>query len=185
MQISFHKIQRCSECGEQGQFVKNITVKHIVKKDISKDLNDEDFHLCRNPSCIVGYYNTDTNVIVNKDDFKRPIWLKEGSNPVIACYCGNIKDDDIIKAVVETDLTELQPIMIYLHGSIGDKCQVTNPTGHCCTAFFKETIAKGLTIKETLKEYGDLKVDSKEVPKEVYDKLKELEKAKDAKLKTI
>ena len=179
MQISFHKIQRCPECEEQGQFVKNITVKHIVKKDMKDTVGEHDCHLCRNPSCDVGYYNTDEKIVIKKDSFKRPIWLKEGSDPVIACYCGNIKEEDILKTVIETELTELQPIMIYLHGSIGCDCQKTNPTGHCCTAFFKSTIEKGLAIKETLIKYGSLAIDSKEVPEEVFKKIEELNSKKE------
>ncbi len=171
--FSLHKIHRCPECGEHGLFVKNITVTHVVKKKAAEGLTDADYHLCRNPVCNVGYYNTDIDSTIMKDDFKRPIWLKEGSDPVVACYCTNIKESDIIKTVIETELTELQPVMIYLHGSIGKKCQFTNPTGQCCTAFFKETIQKGLEIKKVLAEYGDLKINSKKVDDEVFKKVAE------------
>lgn len=174
MQIAFYKIQRCPECGEQGQFVKNITAKHLVKKNKVNDIGENDCYFCRTPSCGVGYFNTDHGIKILKDDFKRPIWLKDGSDPVIACYCTNIKEDDIIKTVVETDLTELQPIMLYLHGSIGDKCQFTNPTGHCCTAFFNECIEKGIEIKGYLKKYGGLNLDSKKVLNDMKKKLDEM-----------
>lgn len=155
----------CPKCGEVGQSVKNITVSHVVKADKRQHIGKADFHLCKTPHCEIGYFNRNEEVTIHKDDFKRPIWFKDGADPVYACYCLSITEEEVIKAVVETDLTDMKEVMVYLRGSLRSNCHLTNPNGLCCTQPFNDMIKKGLEIKDTLFKYDDLSVDSVQVDK--------------------
>lgn len=150
----------CPECGEIGQTVKNITVSHVVKAEKREVAGKLDFHLCKSPKCEIGYFNQAEGQTIHKDDLKRPVWFKDGADPVYGCYCLSITEDEVIKAVVETNLTEMKEVMLYLRGSLGSHCQKTNPAGHCCTQAFNEMIKKGLDIKAILFKYDELSVDS-------------------------
>lgn len=159
MQI-LQKIDKCPVCGQPGQKVKNDTILYIVKKEVKERVGERDFSICRNPECETGYYNNDVNEVISKDDFKRPIWFKKGSDPVIICYCKNIKEDEIIDTVIRTGLEDINQITFFLKNSLGDKCKINNPTGHCCTGAFRDTIKKGLIKREEAVKSGDKLVDS-------------------------
>ncbi|MDY0133110.1 MAG: (2Fe-2S)-binding protein [Desulforegulaceae bacterium] len=169
MQI-LQKIDKCPDCGEPGQKIKNETVLFAVKKSFKEKIGKKDFSLCRNPDCETGYFNNDINTKIHKNDFKRPIWFKTGADPVIICYCKNIKEEDIIKTVVKTGLDEINKITFYLKNSLGENCRINNPTGHCCSGAFKDTIKKGLLKREELSKTGDKSLDSVKIS------LKELDK---------
>lgn len=156
----------CPHCGEAGRPVSFETVSHVVKT-VKKPQAADDFHLCNNPSCEVGYFGHGGDVIVHKDDFKRPIWFKEGADPVYACYCKSITEDEVIRTVAETGLTDMKEIMLHLRGSLGSNCRKTNPAGHCCTQAFNAMIAKGVVVREALTKAPDLVVDSKSVDKKI------------------
>lgn len=153
-------IDKCPVCGKVGQKVKNDTVLAIVKRDIKPRIKDRDFTFCRNPHCEAGYYNNELNEVVHKDDFKRQIWLKADSDPVIICYCRNIKENEIIDAVIKTGLDTIERISLFVKNSLAKNCKVNNPTGHCCTSSFKDTIKKGMLKREELLKKGDSIVDS-------------------------
>lgn len=155
----------CPKCDEVGPPVASLTVRHIVKRDLKERISGSNYHLCNSPHCEVGYFNRDTDEIIHKNDFKRPIWFKEGANPAYACYCLSITEEEVIKAVIETDLTDLTEISLYLRGRIGSHCHVTNPSGHCCSDAFDSMISKGLGIKETLSKYDHLAIDSVQIEK--------------------
>jgi len=173
MQI-LQNIEKCPECGEPGQKIKNDTALSAVKKDLRDKIGDKDFSLCRNPYCETGYFNNDINTKIHKDDFRRPIWFKEGSDPVIICYCKNIKEEDIIETVVKTGLEEINQITYYLKNSLGENCRINNPTGHCCSGTFRDTIKKGFLKRDELagtddKNVDSVKVDLKELDKKIAD----------------
>lgn len=160
-----HNMNICPKCNQSGQPVTNHTATHIVKAAVKDSIGSADVHLCQTPHCNVGYFNNAERILIDKSDFKRPIWFKEGAEPVYACYCKSITEDEILKTVVETNLNDMQSIMLFLRGSLGSQCRVTNPAGHCCSEAFNQMIEKGMKIKRTLLEYAHLAVDSKQVDK--------------------
>jgi len=157
----------CPQCGEAGQPVANVTATHIVKPAKKPEVGEYDVHLCKNPHCAVGYFNREQQMTIDKEDFRKPIWFKEGADPVYACYCKSITEGEVIRTVVESGLTDMKEIMLHLRGSLGSNCRKTNPAGHCCTQAFNEMIAKGVVVREALTKTPDLVVDSKAVDKNV------------------
>ena len=138
------KKETCPVCGEDGVFVANETVTHVVKREFKEVGADGDFHLCLNPACDTGYYCIGKDVVIGKEGFKRPLGFKEGADPKIICYCANLKEQEIVDAVVETGLSEMKEVILHLKGRFEKVCKHTSPTGHCCTRNFKATIEKGL-----------------------------------------
>ncbi|NPD87755.1 MAG: hypothetical protein HGN29_03480 [Asgard group archaeon] len=143
--------QKCPQCGTEGQLVKNFTVRRIVNKKIKDKIADADFFLCKNPQCEIGYYNNEVQKTVHKSEFKKPLWYKVGADPIYACYCTNITEDDIVRTVIETGLRDMRHIMFYLKGRFGNTCRYKNPQGICCVDTFNSMIVKGLRIKQNRK----------------------------------
>ncbi len=142
------KKEICPTCGREGVYVAKETVEHVVKRHLKETVNTGDFHLCMTPKCPTGYYSLQQKVVIHKDEFKRPIGFKTGSDPVIICYCANIKEQEIIDTVMETGLSDMKEIIIHLRGRMEKVCKHTSPTGHCCTRNFKAVIQKGIEKKK-------------------------------------
>lgn len=70
-----HFSQVCPICKHQGMLVKNFTVKHIVLDEYLSQVGNEDYFLCTNPECDVGYYKGEN--VFYKYQLKVPIWLKK------------------------------------------------------------------------------------------------------------
>ncbi|MHA1954140.1 MAG: hypothetical protein ACW96U_09380, partial [Candidatus Heimdallarchaeaceae archaeon] len=98
-----------------------------------------------------GYFNNETRKTVHISELKRPLWYKEGADPIYACYCTNITEDDIVRTVIETGLRDMRHIMFYLKGRFGNACKYKNPLGICCIDTFNSMIVKGLRIKQNRK----------------------------------
>lgn len=151
----------CPVCGTKGKIVSNFTVKHVLKKDMRDQIRDEDYHLCMDENCDVTYYNNDIDKTFVKSDLIKDIWFKKDADPKMACYCNRITEEDVIKTVVETNLSTMQDIIIHVKGKIQSNCKMLNPEGHCCTDAFNKMIKKANDIKKILIKYKDLKIDSK------------------------
>lgn len=153
---------KCPKCGTEGQLVSNFTVKRIVNKEIKDKIADADFYLCMDSRCVIGYFNNEVQKTIHMSDFKRPLWYKEGADPIYACYCTSITEEDIVKTVIETGLRNMRHIMFYLKGRFGNTCRYKNPLGICCVDTFNSMIVKGLRIKQNRKIPEELNPSLKE-----------------------
>ncbi len=98
-----------------------------------------------NPACKVAYFTEDS--FFDKTALDAPLWYKNDANPKYACYCRKITQEEVAKAVMETDLAEAEDIMYHLRGEVESNCKINNPTGHCCHPVFNEVIAKAFEAK--------------------------------------
>lgn len=145
--ISYVKDQNvCPICKEQGILVKNFTVKHIVKEDYLSDIGEDDFYLCTNSFCDVGYYNH--KKIIYEEHLKVPIWLKKDANPKYACYCSKVTFDDIFDAVLKKGAMTLNDVVSITNAMKNSSCSINNPTGNCCYDVIKEIYKKALEKKK-------------------------------------
>ena len=151
----------CPYCGVQGLFVKNNTVRHVVKESGRGELGLEDYYLCLEANCPSGYFNNELNKTILLDHFKRPVWFKSGADPLYDCYCKSITEDEVVTTVVETGLSDRKAISTYLKGGVGDNCEITSPLGKCCSDGFNLMVRNGLTVKFVLEQYSHLKPNSK------------------------
>jgi bacterioferritin-associated ferredoxin len=134
----------CPVCQKEGNLVKNVTVRHLVKKELAGKAGQCDYRICMNEKCDVAYYSEDLSIIFEKEDLKVPLWYKEDASPRYACYCSRITEEDVIRAVREQKITEMNAIRKYYDPEAKCQCNVKNPTGKCCTNAFNSFIKKAL-----------------------------------------
>ncbi|MDW7733033.1 MAG: (2Fe-2S)-binding protein [Methanolobus sp.] len=135
----------CPVCRQAGIRVRNVTVRHLVKKELIERAGQSDYRICMNEKCDVAYYNENLSIIFEKKDLKVPLWFKLDADPRYACYCSRITEEDVIKAVREQELTDMAAIRKFYDPEGKCQCNVKNPTGRCCTDAFNEFIRKALT----------------------------------------
>jgi bacterioferritin-associated ferredoxin len=140
----------CPLCKETGQHVKNITVKHLIKQELIDRIGAEDYFLCMNSICDVAYYSA-TGTGFKKRDIKIPLWFKDDAKPKYVCYCSEITEEQVIKAVIEQDMTDMATIRQLYDPGAKCQCHLKNPTGKCCSEVFSRAIDKGKTLKTTEK----------------------------------
>ncbi|WP_319508691.1 (2Fe-2S)-binding protein [uncultured Methanolobus sp.] len=136
----------CPVCKKAGMPVKNVTVRHIVKKEQMERVGKGDYHLCMDPECDVAYYD-ENGTIFDKDNIRVPLWFKKDVNPKYACYCSRITENDVIKAVMEQGMQDIGTIREFYDKGAKCQCKVRNPTGNCCSKVFNAAIRKGLELK--------------------------------------
>ncbi|MDF1540391.1 MAG: hypothetical protein P1Q69_15960 [Candidatus Thorarchaeota archaeon] len=73
-----NQLDRCPICGERGVSVPYKTVTRIVNQDARKLVAEDNYFLCMDSRCDVGYFNSEKETI-DKSMFKRPIWFKRGA----------------------------------------------------------------------------------------------------------
>jgi len=141
----------CPACGETGELVKNITVKHMVLDKIKEQVGDSDYYLCMNETCSVVYFNQESDIKFNKNEVKEPIWFKNDANPKYVCYCNKVTEEQILEAVITKDAKNMKDIINLTGAMKNGKCEINNPLGKCCSPIIQEAIKKGLAIKENSK----------------------------------
>ena len=147
---------KCPTCGKEGQKVANFTVQRFVQKEFRKYVVEDDFYLCMEAKCEVGYFNNEIEKIVLSKNLKRPLWYKEDAESRLICHCTIITEEDIIKTVIETDLKNMRHIMFYLKERFSNACGSMNPLGKCCVTTFNEVITKARRIKQNIHIQSEL-----------------------------
>lgn len=134
----------CSLCRKEGMHIENITVRHLLRKEMEDKAGQEDYWLCMNERCAAVYYNDKTGTIFEKDDIDVPVWFKDDADPRYACYCSRITDEDVTRAVKEQRITDMTAIRKFYDPDAKSQCKIKNPTGRCCSPVFKEIIKKAM-----------------------------------------
>ena len=141
-------IQVCPDCGTEGNHIPEKAVKANLKKEYLKSITEKEIYLCQDPNCRTSYYSKDYSLKYTISDLKKPLWYKKGSDPVIACYCNNITEAQVVSAVEKYNLTSWQDIVLHYQEKTLCACRKLNPSGVCCTDFFYSI------INNTLKTLG-------------------------------
>ncbi len=135
------KVPLCPKCSQSGQLVPNSVFKSNLKVENFKKVNLEiENYICQNPTCNVAYYNSETTI--DKSELKRELWFKNGSKRKVICYCNNIDKDQIKESVTQHNQTTWEEITSHYRKTVIEKCEILNPTGHCCREKFNEVINK-------------------------------------------
>lgn len=147
---------KCPNCGDEGQKVANFTVQRFVQKEFKEYVVDDDYYLCMEAKCEVGYFNNDVGKSVLSKNLKRSLWYKEDAESKLICHCTKITEEDIIQTVIETGLKNMRHIMFYLRGRFSNACGSMNPLGKCCVTTFNEIITKARRIKQNIRIQSEL-----------------------------
>ncbi len=135
----------CPECGSKGNLVPEKAVKANLKKEFNQEIKNINMFLCPDNECTTSYYSEENNLRFSLTDLKKPLWYKKNSDPVIACYCNNITENQVIEAVKNYNLTSWQDIVLHYQEKTLCLCKKINPSGVCCTEFFYSVVNKTLT----------------------------------------
>ncbi len=134
----------CPECGISGNQVPERAVKANLRKEVSLSIKGSGIYLCTDGECGVSYFSEDYSLKFDLSDLRKPLWYKKSADPVIACYCNNITEEQVVTAVEKHDLKSWQEIVLHYQKKSLCLCKKLNPTGKCCTDFFYSVINKTL-----------------------------------------
>ena len=164
----------CPQCEQPGMPVPLETVKHQVKTKYRSYVDDLEYSLCMHKDCKTAYFAHNSKNVLDHSLLKRPLWYKSYSEKILLCYCLNITENEVIRTVVETGLTESDLIMMHLRGRFGWQCKITNPTGKCCSDEFQAGIELGIKVRNNILISGILAADIAPVDREALQKASDL-----------
>ncbi len=147
---TLHKIEKnnlCPVCNKQGELVKNITVKHMIIDELTKQVGSNDYFLCMSEECDITYFNTEADVKFNSQQVKVPMWFKKNANPKYVCYCSKVTEEQVINAVVKDGASNMKDVLKITGAMRNSQCQKNNPLGKCCHQVIQDAIDKGLSMK--------------------------------------
>lgn len=120
----------------------------MVKEKLINQIIHEKYYLCKNKKCKVGYFNKESNFLINKNELKVPLWFKEDADPKYICYCSRVTEKDIISAVKNKGAKNIKDVINITGAMENCNCEVNHPTGNCCSNIFKNTVDKILNSKK-------------------------------------
>ena len=131
---------KCPVCGDAGKLVKNVTVRHLVKKEFGEAINDLDFAICMSENCNTVYFSINEHVIIEKNQVREAIWYKKDADPKYACYCNKVTFDQIKEAVRIIGDKNMSKVINYTGAMKSCHCEISNPLGICCHETIKQAI---------------------------------------------
>jgi len=118
----------------------------MIVVDLLSEVTDADYFLCTNEKCDIAYYSSCSDLQIKKEQIKMPIWFKEDANPKYICYCNQVTEENIVKAVRNEGAENIKDIIKLTGAMKNGKCEVNHPTGKCCSPLIQEVINKALEI---------------------------------------
>lgn len=135
-------MRKCPECGRTGHEVEKITVANHVK-ETCWPLGDREFFICETPGCEVIYFSSDLSRIFRRSDVKTRVTFKEKDPPRPLCYCKQVTEEDVLRAI-ESGASTLEDVKRMTGIGGGGYCKITNPGGRCCSRNYKPFIEEAL-----------------------------------------
>jgi bacterioferritin-associated ferredoxin len=132
----------CPNCKKKGMWVEKITVANHAKESCWP-LGDEKYSICENPDCDVVYFTTSGSRLLRKSDVKTRVTFKEKNAPRPLCYCKQVTEEDVIKAIGNGART-FEEVKLATGIGGGGQCTITNPAGRCCSRNYKPFIEREL-----------------------------------------
>ena len=109
--------------------VSNKTIFHHLKSPWKRELNQEQYYFCSDPDCEVTYFGLKGSII-NKNEVRTIIGVKEKSDDTLICYCFGVS---------KTEAKKHSDIKRFVTQQTKEKncaCDVRNPSGRCCLKDF-------------------------------------------------
>ena len=132
----------CPICNNLGQSVPFETVKSMVRVNIPAE---GEFGVCLTADCDVVYFSSDA--IFRQADVEVPIAWKKGANPKYVCYCNQVTEEEIVRAVVENKAKTVGDVAKATGAMKNGKCLINNPKGACCHKDIENVIQQALESK--------------------------------------
>jgi len=137
----------CPKCGRLGLEVDKITVAAHAK-EAQWPLGDGQYLHCPAIGCEVIYFTADGRVL-RKEDVKSRVTFKEKESPRPLCYCKQVTEEDVLKAI-DNGACTFEEVMKATGIGGGGHCKITNPAGRCCSRNYRpfiedELVKRGLS----------------------------------------
>lgn len=132
----------CPSCKKEGLEVEKITVANHARESCWP-LGDEAYSICEDPDCEVVYFTSSGGRVLKKADVKTRVTFKEKSAPRPLCYCKQVTEEDVIRAI-ENGARTFEEVRKATGIGGGGHCKVTNPSGRCCSRHYKPFIEQEL-----------------------------------------
>jgi bacterioferritin-associated ferredoxin len=135
----------CPVCKKAGLVVEKITVANHVKESCWP-LGEGKYSICENPDCDVVYFTSSKGRTLRTADVKTRVTFKEKESPKPLCYCKQVTEEDVVKAI-ENGATTLEEVLEGTGIGGGGHCKIANPFGRCCSRNYKPFIQNELKKK--------------------------------------
>lgn len=135
----------CPVCRKAGIGVDKMTVANHAKESCWP-LGDAKYSICENPDCDVVYFTTSKGRTLRKIDVKTRVTFKEKDSPRPLCYCKQVTEEDVVRAI-EAGATTFDEVMESTAIGGGGQCKITNPAGRCCSRNYRPFIENELKKK--------------------------------------
>jgi len=122
--------------------VEKITVAAHTK-EAQWPLGDDQYSHCPTPSCDTVYF-TAAGRVLRRADVKTRVTFKERSSPRPLCYCKQVTEEDVIRAI-DNGARTLEAVKRVTGIGGGGHCKVTNPAGRCCSRNYGPFVEAELT----------------------------------------
>lgn len=119
-------------CPVNGNTYNNVSLKtimHHIQKPWQLKTVVENYYFCNDPSCDVVYFGEDDSVI-NKDELRTSVGIKESSTESTICYCFGVS---------KKEFSQDKSVKDFVIHQTKDKmcdCEIRNPSGKCCLKDF-------------------------------------------------
>jgi len=114
-----------NECGE----VPYKTILHHLKTPWNRTLKEQIYYFCSDPDCDIVYFTYD-NFIINKNQLRIKVGVKEHADDALICYCF-----DVSRATAQTN-KQVKAFVIEQTKKSLCSCTTRNPSGKCCLKDF-------------------------------------------------
>jgi bacterioferritin-associated ferredoxin len=132
----------CPLCKNEGLEVEKITVANHAKESCWP-LGEENYSFCESPDCEVIYFTGSGSRTLKKGDVKTRVTFKEKSSPRPLCYCKQVTEEDVVRAI-DNGAKTFEQVRQATNIGGGGHCKITNPAGRCCSRNYKPFIEKEL-----------------------------------------
>jgi hypothetical protein len=158
---------RCPLCGEAGQRIATLTLKHIVEPEFLEAVTKPGFQFCRAATCDVVYFHPE-GFCLHKADVRVRVGLKETEDPIPLCYCFGFTEAMVGEEIRATGRCTI-PQRITAEVKAGNcACKIRNPQGSCClgniTAAVKRAIVENRVIEQQSKTSNETRPPQAEPP---------------------
>ena len=132
----------CPVCNASGQTVPFETVKSMVR--VNTPVEGE-FGVCLTADCDVVYFSSSD--IFRQVDVLVPIAWKKVATPKYVCYCNQVTEDAVVRAVTESKARTVGDVAKATGAMKNGNCLVKNPKGTCCHKDIESVIHRMLESK--------------------------------------
>ncbi len=123
----------CPACSTKGKMVAPLTVRALVKPELTSRVRDETYRFCESPACDVVYFSEQhPEQRFYRADIRVRVGQKETTPPIQVCYCFDWTTDDIERELRLTGATTIPERIKRMVQQGYCQCETMNPQGSCC-----------------------------------------------------